>query len=118
MHEVLAFRGAGLRPLSPCHLRAGRGGAGWDLSWVRRTRIDGDSWDGYEVPLGEASELYLVRVIEGTTVRREATVSTPAWSYSLAQAVADGITGPFAIEVMQISDVFGPGLSARIVLAP
>lgn len=118
VHEVLAFRGAGLRPLSPCHLRAGRGGAGWDLSWVRRTRIDGDSWDGYEVPLGEASELYMVRVIEGTTVRREATVSTPAWSYSLAQAAADGITGPFAIEVMQISDVFGPGLSARIALAP
>ncbi|RLL63907.1 baseplate multidomain protein megatron [Paenirhodobacter hankyongi] len=118
VHEVLAFRGAGLRPLSPCHLRAGRGGAGWDLSWVRRTRIDGDSWDGYEVPLGEASELYLVRVIEGTTVRREATVNTPAWSYSRAQAAADGITGPFAIEVMQISEVFGPGLSARIALAP
>ena len=32
VHEVLAFRGAGLRPLSPCHLRAGRGGAGCSAS--------------------------------------------------------------------------------------
>ncbi|RBP95591.1 putative tail protein [Rhodobacter sp. 140A] len=118
VHEVLAFRGAGLRPLSPCHLRAARGAAGWDLSWVRRTRIDGDSWDGYEVPLGEASELYLVRVSEGTAVRRQVTVGTPAWSYSLAQAAADGIAGPFTVEVMQVSDVFGPGLAARIALAP
>ncbi|MPL94374.1 hypothetical protein SDC9_40527 [bioreactor metagenome] len=70
------------------------------------------------MPLGEASELYLVRVSEGTAVRRQVTVGTPAWSYSLAQAAADGIAGPFTVEVMQVSDVFGPGLAARIALAP
>lgn len=32
-----------LRPLAPVHLQARRGAAGITLSWVRRTRRDGDS---------------------------------------------------------------------------
>ena len=105
-----------MRPFSPCHLRAEPGATGWDFRWVRRTRIDGDSWQGYEVPLGETTELYLVRVLEGTAVKREVTVGAASWSYPAALQAADGIAGAFTLEVAQVSDVYGPGLAARITV--
>ncbi len=110
VHEIAAFSGNGLRPLSPCHLKMVETATGWTFGWVRRTRIDGDSWDGYDVPLGEGQELYLVRVLEGRAVRREAVVSNPWWSYSTIEKLVDGISGDFALSVAQISQEYGPGL--------
>ena len=117
VHRVEAFAGVGLRPLSPCHLQARPGASGWSISWVRRTRLDGDSWESYEVPLGEAQELYRLRVFNGTAVVREVTLGSPEWSYSAALAAADGVAGGFELRVAQISDTFGPGLEARLVVS-
>ncbi|MBD3786443.1 MAG: glycoside hydrolase/phage tail family protein, partial [Sphingomonadales bacterium] len=117
VHEVAAFSGNGLRPLSPCHLRASVSAAGWDFGWVRRTRIDGDSWDGYDVPLGEGQELYLVRVLEGGAIRREVVTTSPAFSYPAAQKLADGITGDFSLSVAQISQEYGAGLFTTLAVA-
>ncbi|PYF13221.1 putative tail protein [Rhodobacter viridis] len=114
VHRVEAFDSVGLRPLSPCHLRANREASGWTFRWIRRTRIDGDSWQGYEVPLGESSELYLIRVLEGTAVKREVMVGTASWTYPAALQVADGVTGPFSVSIAQVSDTYGPGLAAVI----
>lgn len=110
-----AFAGAGLRPYAPCHLNArGDGSGGLTLSWVRRTRIDGDSWAGVEVPLGEARELYLLRVlVEGQEVRRTE-VTAPGWTYPSAERVQDGAAGACTIEVAQVSDSYGPGPARRI----
>lgn len=115
-HRIEAFAGVGLRPLSPCHLSAAAEANGWNFGWVRRTRVDGDSWDGYEVPLAEGRELYLVRVVVGTEVRREVTVSSPQWSYAQTEIAADGTANGFEIRVAQISDVFGPGLFATLAV--
>lgn len=41
------------------------------ISWMRRTRVDGDNWSGREVPLGEEKEFYHVRIIDGNKVVRE-----------------------------------------------
>ncbi|MFD2175186.1 baseplate multidomain protein megatron [Rhodobacter lacus] len=114
--RVEAFSGVGLRPLSPCHLRAAALGAGWALTWLRRSRVDADSWAGHDVPLGESEELYRVRVLEGGALRREAFVRTSAWNYSAQMRGDDGITGPFVVTVAQVSDIFGPGLAAEIAL--
>ncbi len=117
IHLIEAFDGNGLRPYSPVHLRLAAGpGADIALSWVRRTRIDGDGWEPPEVPLGEESEIYLVRVLQGTTVLREAMVTTPAWTYPVAAQVADGLVLPARIEVAQVSARYGPGLFAGIGL--
>ncbi|MBZ4023329.1 host specificity protein, partial [Rhodobacter sp. TJ_12] len=113
-HRVAAFAGVGLRPLSPCHLRARATATGWAFDWVRRTRVDGDSWAGYEVPLGEAEERYLLRVWQGGAIRREVSLGTASWSYPTALQTADGIAGAFEVSVAQISDRFGPGLAARV----
>ena len=58
-HRVEAFAGVGLRPYRPAHLVAEReAGGAIRLAWTRRTRIDGDSWAGTDVPLGEEREAY------------------------------------------------------------
>lgn len=111
VHRIEAFAGNGLRPYAPVHLRAFRA-AGGDLEvrWVRRTRIDGDSWDAANVPLGEEAETYLLRVRDGSAIRREVTTSEPKWTYPVGQQVADGVGASFRVEVAQVSGRFGPGL--------
>ena len=117
-HVIEAFSGVGLRPLSVCHLRANKNvSSDYLVDWIRRTRIDGDSWSGVEVPLGELREIYLVRVLQGATVLREVTVGAPSWTYSLAQRTADGIVGQtFDFAVAQLSDSFGPGPFVRMTI--
>ena len=109
-HGELAFDGVGLRPYAPAHLRAAPASGG-DIrySWIRRTRIGGDRWDTPEVPLGEESEKYLVRVRQGQTILREDMPVTPEWTYTASDQAADGISGAFSVEVAQISASFGAG---------
>jgi hypothetical protein len=114
VERVLAFDGIGLRPLRPAHLTSNTVNADLTLTWIRRTRIDGDSWAGQDVPLGEAVEQYHVRIVDASGLRREATVGTAAHTYTAAERATDGTQVPFAIEVAQVSDRFGPGPYARI----
>jgi hypothetical protein len=117
VHKIEAFDGIGLRPYSPAHLRAGYDAAGnLGVSWIRRTRIDGDSWQSVEVPLGEANEVYLVRVFQAGALIREASVTVPGWTYQVADKAADGVTGSYEIAVAQVSDQFGPGPFRRITI--
>jgi hypothetical protein len=110
-----AFDGNGLRPYAPVHLRAVRQTNGeLRITWLRRTRIDGDSWDPIEVPLGEESESYLLRVVQSGEVLRERVLAAPIYSYSSAAQTADGVAGPFTLEVAQISATYGAGLVGRI----
>ncbi len=112
--KVEVFQGIGLRPYSPVHLRSARNGAARDVRWIRRSRIDADNWDGINVPLGEASEQYLVRIIDAVGTRREEVLTTPAYTYSDAKRASDGTQSPYSIEVAQISERFGAGPVARI----
>jgi hypothetical protein len=104
-----SFQGVGLRPYAPVHLRMTALGADLAFSWVRRARVDGDLWDLEEVPLGEATEAYRLRILQDGAVRREATVAAPAFTYDAAARAADGLSGPWRFEVAQLSDRFGPG---------
>jgi hypothetical protein len=107
-HE--SFRGVGLRPYAPAHLRARRQDDGSVVaSWIRRTRIDGDDWDLADVPMGEASERYLVRIESHGTLRREVEVFAPHWTYPALAQAADGTAGGFTLAVAQVSERFGPG---------
>ncbi len=114
VHRVDAIAGIGLRPYAPVHLAAVRHGSGdISLSWIRRTRIDGDSWVSVDVPLGEEGEDYLVTVLlDGEPVRQER-ASTCTWVYPLARQLADGVSDAVDFEVSQISTQFGPGPAAR-----
>lgn len=110
--------GRGLRPLSPVHLRAVRGGDGAvRLTWIRRTRVAGDDWSAEEVPLGEESERYRVAILDGTTVRRSFTVTAPEALYTLAMQVEDFGSAPatLAVRVAQIGAGYGAGSYRRAV---
>ncbi len=108
--KVAAFDGIGLRPYPVAHLKANRLLSG-DLaaSWVRRTRIDGDSWQSSEVPLGEDGERYLLRVVQGAAIVFEANVTAPDWTFTATAQSLAGVSGAFTLSVAQVSDRFGPG---------
>ncbi|WP_306130587.1 glycoside hydrolase TIM-barrel-like domain-containing protein [Roseovarius sp. MMSF_3350] len=113
----LAFDGLGLRPLSPVHLRLAVGtGGDLSLSWIRRTRIDGDRWDTAEVPLGEDREEYLVRVVQQDAVIRQVSTDAPVWTYSAEDQAADALSGLYEMQVAQVSSRFGPGCFARLTV--
>ena len=114
VHRVEAFDGVGLRPYAPAHLRARRQGGDVLLGWVRRTRIDGGSWGAGDVPLGEARERYLLRVLADGAVVREVTLDEPRWVYAAAERAADGVSGAHRVAVAQVSDRFGPGLFTEV----
>ncbi|MEL6809227.1 MAG: glycoside hydrolase/phage tail family protein, partial [Pseudomonadota bacterium] len=113
---VLAFDGNGLRPYRPVHLRAVPVAGGIEVTWIRRTRLDGDDWDLPEVPLAEDTETYTVRVVQGGGVLREDIVTAPGWTYSDADRLADGVTGPFEVAVAQNSARYGPGPFASLTV--
>lgn len=116
VHQQAAFAGMGLRPYPVAHLRAARQGGDISLTWIRRTRLDGDSWDGVEVPLGEASETYILRVMAGASLLREQIVTSPSYLYTAAQIALDGAAGAITITVAQRSDAFGAGPVRSLII--
>lgn len=105
-----AFDCLALRPYSISHLRVKRlNDSGFELTWVRRARIDGDSWQSVEVPLSEEREEYAILVLQNNiTIRSEKSIS-PQWSYTASKQLFDGLTGPITLSVAQISQRSGLG---------
>ncbi len=119
--EVVAysgvFQGVGLRPYSVCHLRAkGSLGQNMPVSWIRRTRVDGDTWVSTEVPLGEENESYRLQVLTGATLHREVVVLSADWTYTAAMQAADGVGAGSRIEVAQLSASYGAGPARQVML--
>ena len=112
-HISIAHKGRmlGLRPHAPCQLRAVRDGGDVVFNWTRRTRIDGDSWDLEEVPLGEDGEAYRIDIMDGAVVRRTALVTTSSYRYLAASIAADFAIPPteYSLRVAQISATYGRG---------
>ncbi|MEZ5776015.1 MAG: glycoside hydrolase/phage tail family protein [Hyphomicrobiaceae bacterium] len=116
--ETHAFAGAALRPLSPVHVSGRREGGDLHITWVRRTRIGGDSLDLAEVPLGEEDERYEIDILEGSVVRRTLVAASPSAVYAAAEQAADFgmLPGSVTLEVCQVSPVHGRGTPRRAVL--
>lgn len=107
-------------PLSPVHLRTVRQANGdLVLSWTRRGRIDADSWEVGDIPLGEETEQYRVTIfaVSGESIRTQ-TVSQPGWIYTAAAIESDlGVSaGEIDITVSQLSLSAGWGVPARLRL--
>lgn len=109
-NDIVILRDVKLRPFRVCHLRAETRGASLDLAWVRQTRGDGESWAGIEVPLGEERELYQVKVFSGGGLVRDVTIETPSLTLD------DLPQGAATVQVMQLSQAYGPGLPTEIAV--
>jgi hypothetical protein len=114
------FTGRGLRPYSPVHVGGIDEGSGnIRISWIRRTRINGDNWDYIDdVPLNEAYERYEVDVLDGSdnVVRTLTVTDATSVVYTAAQQSTDGISTPFDVIVYQISDQVGRGIGRRTTI--
>lgn len=113
-----AYAGVGRRPYAPVHVRGRRTSGDLLLSWVRRTRRGGDSWEAAEVPLAEESERYEVDIIDGSIVRRTIAASTPSLVYSAAEQTADfgAPQSAVSVRVYQLSQTFGRGTPSVAVV--
>jgi hypothetical protein len=107
-----------LRPLAPVHIRASRDGSSVTFTWVRRTRADGDSWEG-EVPLSEGSERYEVDILSGATVLRTLSAPSPSVLYAGADELTDfgAAQTSLNVRVVQLSATVGRGFPADATLA-
>ena len=113
--KILDFTARGLRPLSPCHLTCMKSEAVWILQWITRGGVKADTWDGLDIPLGEESEQYHVRVLRSGQTVMEFTTSSPNATISNAQITAHQLdidAQAISIEVAQISNTYGSGVSA------
>jgi hypothetical protein len=113
-----AFVGEGLKPLAPVHVRGARSAGDLNLTWIRRTRIGGDSWDAVDVPLGEAEERYEIDILAGVTVKRTIVATSPAATYTAAQQTADfGAPQPsISLRIHQMSATRGRGSPGEAVV--
>ena len=111
--EGLSEHALAALPYAPAHLRVGPVVGGQQVSFVRRTRIDGDRWDLAEVPLGESVESYLIRISAAGSVLRETNVTSRNWTYTDVDWSEDGAHTDYEIAVAQLSDRYGPGPFAR-----
>ncbi|MCZ8182074.1 MAG: glycoside hydrolase/phage tail family protein [Beijerinckiaceae bacterium] len=107
--------GLALRPLPPVHPRARREAAGIRFRFCRRTRRGGDSWDLFEVPLGEDRAEFRLALLAGEEERRVVTLAETEWLYPAAWEIADfgAPQGRLTFEIRQFSAAIGPGLPCR-----
>lgn len=108
----------GMKPWAPVHVEGARDtGGDLTISWTRRTRFGGDSWEG-DTPLNEESEAYEVDILDGATVVRTLSAATPAVAYSAADQTADfgGLQPSLSVAVYQISATIGRGWPANALI--
>jgi hypothetical protein len=107
-----------LMPLAPVHVAATRKADGIHITWIRRTRIDGDNW-GVEVPLGEESEAYALDILSGGTVVRSLACTSSQALYAVADEIADfgAPQTSLHLRVAQLSATVGPGFATEVTLA-
>ena len=106
------FTGVARRPFAPVHLKLDASTPSTStLSWIRRTRIEGNSWnDAGDVPLGEAFERYKVEVGAGGSPAITATVDDA----TTTTLDLSGLAGPQEVRVYQVSETYGPGVPGRL----
>jgi hypothetical protein len=107
-----------LRPYAPVHLRATRGEDGITLSWIRRTRVSGDSWETLDVPLGEAEERYEIDILDGEVVKRMMQSTTASVTYLTDDEIDDfgGALDTISVRIAQISATVGRGFATEAAL--
>ena len=104
-----------LKPYAPDRVRARRGPEGVTISFIRRTRIDGDNWECLDIPLGESAESYVVEILSGDAVKRSLSIDTPEALYARTDEIAD-FTAPqthLSLRIAQVSAFVGRGFALQ-----
>ncbi|EXL08893.1 baseplate multidomain protein megatron [Aquamicrobium defluvii] len=120
-------QGMGLRPFAPAHVeqpwRRARVPGDLTIRWTRRDRsLAADSWNAAEVPMSEATETYVVDILDGSVVKRSLTTATTSAVYTGADQTADwgaplGLGNSLTVRIAQIGQLFGPGAASVTTLS-
>ena len=121
-----APEGIGLRPFAPVHIeqpwRKARIPGDLTVRWTRRDRsLAADSWNAAEVPVSEATETYVVDILDGPAVKRSLTTATTSAVYTAADQITDwgaplGPGDSLTVRVAQIGQLFGTGAASVTTL--
>ncbi|ANG95487.1 host specificity protein [Brucella pseudogrignonensis] len=99
-----------LKSLSPVHLKAERlSNSDLLFGWIRRGRVDADSWLGEEIPLGEEREAYQVEIWRSDVLVRSVQVQAASWIYPGADRLSDLGSSDFQLRVAMVSSKIGAG---------
>ncbi|AIF51997.1 phage tail protein [Pelosinus sp. UFO1] len=100
------------KPFAPCHVEGVRNSNGdITLTWMRRTRYDGEWKDLSDAPLNETSEKYEVDIMSGSTVKRTIAVTAKIATYPVANQITDfgSVQSNITVRIYQISETRGRG---------
>lgn len=117
-HAEITLPHANTRPWAPAHLRAKRvSGGAVEIAWVRCARA-GDSWGPGDPPLGTPAESYVLEILDGSTLKRSATVTTPSYRYESAAQTADFgvLPSSLRLRVAQLGESGAPGLNKELTI--
>lgn len=111
------YAAANLKPLSPVYPAGSKNPStnDWAITWIRRSRNDGEWRDSVDAGLGETSEAYEVEIYSsGTyqTLKRTITgLTSPTCTYTSAQQTTDfgGVQTQLYVKIYQLSSVVGRG---------
>ena len=110
------FKANSLRCFSPVDIKGIRNIDG-DLTftWKRRTRWYGEWQDGVDIPLFEANEQYEIDILDGSTVKRTLTATTPTAAYTAADQIADfgTVQDTVTVRIYQLNAVIGRGYASQ-----
>lgn len=107
-----------LETLSGVHPRGVRSAGDLTVTWQRRTRVGGAWRDYVDASLGETSQNYEVDVMDGATVKRTLTATTPGVLYTSAMQVTDfgSPQASVTVNIYQLSAVVGRGYKLEATL--
>lgn len=110
--QAFTYQGVKFKPFSPVHIEGSRdGSSNLTITWTRRTRINGQWRDGVDVPLSEESESYEIDIMDGSTVVRTLTATSPTVTYTAADQVTDfgSAQSSVNVNIYQMSAIVGRG---------
>lgn len=114
------YQGVNLECLSPVYASGTRdGSSNFNGTFTRRSRLSSSWWaTGVVAPVGEASESYEIDVMDGSTVARTITASTPAFAYSAADQTTDfgSPQASITFRIFQLSATVGRGYPLEVTL--
>lgn len=116
--QSFTYSAVNLETLSGVHPRGSRSAGDLTINWQRRTRVGGAWRDYVDASLGEASESYEVDIMDGATVKRTITATTPSVLYTSAMQVTDfgSPQSSVTVNVYQLSAVVGRGYKLEATL--
>lgn len=114
------YSGVNLKPPSVVQVTGSIDGSNnWNVAYIPRSRLSTSEWvTGVDIPIGEATESYEHDIMDGSTVVRTITSTSPGFQYSSADQVTDWGSNQttITVNIYKMSATVGRGYVTEITL--